>query len=194
MLFFFQAEDGIRDIGVTGVQTCALPILKKLLQGNSDIVFREYFIQNKKAVLVYIDGMADKLLLDKYVIEPMMQCLKEIKNARELKDRIIEVSDIKEVDKMAQGVQSMLSGDTLMFVDGLKVAYVIATRSWPARGVSEPSGETVIRGAREGFVETIRFNTALIRRRVRDTRLKIEAKTVGVRSKTDMAIIYIEDI
>ncbi|AWZ49331.1 spore germination protein [Clostridiaceae bacterium 14S0207] len=171
-----------------------LNYLKKLLQGNSDIVFREYFIQNKKAVLVYIDGMADKLLLDKYVIEPMMQCLKEIKNARELKDRIIEVSDIKEVDKMAQGVQSMLSGDTLMFVDGLKVAYVIATRSWPARGVSEPSGETVIRGAREGFVETIRFNTALIRRRVRDTRLKIEAKTVGVRSKTDMAIIYIEDI
>lgn len=171
-----------------------LNYLKKLLQGNSDIVFREYFIQNKKAVLVYIDGMADKLLLDKYVIEPMMQCLKEIKNARELKDRIIEVSDIKEVDKMAQGVQSMLSGDTLMFVDGLKVAYVIATRSWSARGVSEPSGETVIRGAREGFVETIRFNTALIRRRVRDTRLKIEPKTVGVRSKTDMAIIYIEDI
>lgn len=171
-----------------------LNYLKKLLQENSDIVFREYFIQDKKAVLVYIDGMADKLLLDKYVIEPMMQCLKEIKDVQKLKDRIIEVSDIKEVDKMAQGVQSMLSGDTLMFVDGLKVSYVIATRSWPARGVSEPSGETVIRGAREGFVETIRFNTALVRRRVRDTRLKIESKTVGVRSKTDMAIIYIEDI
>jgi len=71
---------------------------------------------------------------------------------------------------------------------------VVANRAWPNRGVGEPSGETVIRGSREGFTETIRFNTALLRRRIRDVGLKIEGRQCGVRSKTDMAIVYIDDI
>lgn len=62
------------------------------------------------------------------------------------------------------------------------------------KGVSEPSGETVLRGSRDGFTETIRFNTALIRRRIRDTRLKIVSKPLGVRSKTDLVVVYINDI
>jgi spore germination protein len=76
----------------------------------------------------------------------------------------------------------------------MEVAYVIATRSWPARGISEPSGEITVKGSREGFVETIRFNTALVRRRIRDTRLKVKPKSIGRRSKTDIAIMYIDDI
>lgn len=168
--------------------------LKELLKDNSDIVFRQYYIEDRKVALIYIDGMADKILLDEYVIEPMQETLKSIKDPNKIKDRIICASDIKAIDKLSDGVKSVLSGDSLMFIDGLDVAYVVATRSWPSRGVSEPSGETVIRGAREGFVETIRFNTALVRRRIRDTRFRIEAKSIGVRSKTDVAIMYIDDI
>lgn len=168
--------------------------LRQLLKDNSDMVFREFNLKDRKVGLVYIDGMADKLLLNEYVIEPIMDNLEEIIIAGEIKDNIISVSDIREVESLEKGVNAILSGETLMFVDGLEKAYVIANRSWPTRSVSEPSAETAIRGSREGFVETIRFNTALIRRRIRDTRLKIQAKSIGVRSKTDVAILYIDDI
>lgn len=168
--------------------------LKELLQDNSDMIFRTFNVGIWKAALVYIDGMADKLLLDHYVLEPLMLSSKEIENVEQIKDSVLAVTDIHEVKNLSEGVNAALSGDTLMFIDELNCAYVIATRFWPARGVGDPSGETVIRGAREGFTETIRFNTALVRRRIRDTRLRIKRKAIGTRSKTDLAIMYIDDI
>ncbi|HEY8890947.1 MAG TPA: spore germination protein [Clostridium sp.] len=168
--------------------------LKELLQDNSDIIFRTFNVGEWKASLVYIDGMADKLLLDHYVLEPLMLASKDIENVEQIKDNILAVTDMHEVKKLSEGVKFALSGDTLMFIDDLDCAYIIATRFWPARGVGDPSGETVIRGARDGFTETIRFNTALVRRRIRDTRLKIKPKSIGNRSKTDVAIMYIDDI
>ena len=168
--------------------------LKELLSDSSDIVYRSFYLQDRNVALVYVDGLVDKMLINEHVVEQIMESYREVNNAAEIKDKLLSVSDIKEIDNMVEGVKAILSGDTLMFVDGLKTAYVIASRGWPARGVSEPSGETVIRGSREGFVETIRFNTALIRRRVRDINLKIKPESIGVRSKTDVAIMYIEDI
>ncbi|MBU3200097.1 spore germination protein [Clostridium estertheticum] len=168
--------------------------LKELLQDNSDMIFRTFNVGKWEASLVYIDGMADKLLLDHYVLEPLMLAANGIEDVEQIKDNVLAVTDMREVKKMSEGVNAALSGDTLMFIDGLECAYVIASRSWPARGVGDPSGETVIRGAREGFTETIRFNTALIRRRIRDTRLRIKRKTLGTRSKTDVVIMYIDDI
>ena len=168
--------------------------LKELLKDNSDVIFRTFNVGEWKASLVYIDGMADKLLLDHYVLEPLMLASKKIDSVEEIKDNVLAVTDMHEVKKLSEGVNSALSGDTLMLIDELDYAYVIATRLWPARGVGDPSGETVIRGAREGFTETIRFNTALVRRRIRDTRLRVKPKSMGTRSKTDVAIMYIDDI
>ncbi len=168
--------------------------LKELLKDNSDVIFRTFNVGDWKASIVYIDGMADKLLLDHYVLEPLMLCSRGIEKTEQIKDNILLVTDMHEVKKLSEGVNSALSGDTLMFIDGLECAYVIATRFWPVRGISDPSAETVIRGARDGFTETVRFNTALIRRRIRDTRLRVRPKSIGARSKTDVAIMYIEDI
>jgi spore germination protein len=168
--------------------------IKDLLNGSSDIVYREFYIGDFKSALIYIDGMGDKLLLDDYVLETLMIRGSSISKVEEIKDKILTVTDLREIKKLTEGINAVLSGDTLMFIDGLQTCYVIATRSWPARSVSEPSGETAIRGGRDGFTETIRFNTALVRRRIRDTRLKISPKSLGTRSKTDIAIMYISDI
>lgn len=168
--------------------------VKELLNGNSDIVYREFYIGNFKSALIYIDGMGDKLLLDDYVLETLMIRGHSISNVEEIKDKVLTVTDLREIKKLTEGINAVLSGDALMFIDGLEICYVIATRFWPARSVSEPSGETAIRGGRDGFTETIRFNTALVRRRIRDTRLKISSKSLGIRSKTDIAIMYINDI
>ncbi|MGH4051907.1 MAG: spore germination protein [Clostridium sp.] len=168
--------------------------LKELLEDNSDVIFRTFNVGEWKAALVYIDSMADKILLNDFVLEPLMLSSKGIEDVEEIKDNILAVTDMHEVEKLSEGVKAALSGETLMFIDNLNCAYVIATRFWPNRGIGDPSGETVIRGARDGLTETIRFNTVLIRRRIRDTRLRIKAKTIGIRSKTDVAIMYIDDI
>lgn len=168
--------------------------IKEIFKDASDIVIREFHFQKLNAALIYVDGMADKILLDDYVLESLMQEGDPIKSVYDVKDKILTVSDIKEVEKLSEGIKAMLSGDTLMLIDSLEAAYVIGTRLWPARGVGEPSSETVVRGAREGFTETVRFNTALIRRRIRDSRLKMAGKSIGVRSKTDVIVTYIEDI
>ncbi len=168
--------------------------VRDLFKDTSDMVFREFNCGNILCALVYIDGMADKILLDDYVVEPLMEMAGEVTDPVELKSRVISVSDMREVKTMTDGLAAALSGETLLFIDGYPGAIIIATRSWPNRGVSEPSSETVIRGPREGFTETIRFNTALLRRRIRDVGLKVEASQCGVRSKTDIALVYIDDI
>ncbi|MEG2018095.1 MAG: spore germination protein [Clostridium sp.] len=168
--------------------------VRELFKDTSDMVFREFNCGNILCALVYIDGMADKILLDDYVVEPLMEMSGQVTDPVELKSRVIAVSDMREVETMTDGLAAALSGETLLFIDGYPGALIIATRSWPNRGVSEPSSETVIRGPREGFTETIRFNTALLRRRIRDVGLKIEASQCGVRSKTDIALVYIDDI
>lgn len=168
--------------------------MRELLKDNSDIVFREFKIQDLDAVVVFVDGLADKSFISNFIMESVLHEESVEEHVDEIKDRILAVADMKEVESLKDGINAMLSGETLMLIDGYEVAYVIATRAWPARGVSEPSGETVIRGAREGFTETMRFNTALVRRRVRDTRLKVVARSIGERSKTDVAMVYIDDI
>lgn len=171
--------------------------LKELFKDTTDIIFREFYIGDIKAFLMYIDGMADKILLNDYVLESLMIQSKDVENLdniEDIKNNILTVTDLTEIKEFNKGVNSMLSGDTLMLVDGCTEGYVIATRFWPARGISEPSSETVVKGSRDGFSETIRFNTALIRRRIRDTRLKLVSKSLGERSKTDVVVTYIDDI
>lgn len=171
--------------------------VKELFKNSSDMVYREFYIGDNKAVLMYIDGMADKLLLDNFVLETLMDNNRgklNINNFNEIEERILTVSDMKKSEKLSDVINAVLSGESALFVDGMRSAYVIATRFWPARGISEPSGETVVRGGRDGFSETIRFNTALVRRRIRDTRLKTVSRTIGARSKTDVCMMYIEDI
>lgn len=168
--------------------------LKNLFKGNTDAVFREFDVGENRCLIFYIDGISNKELINNFVMETLLNNNREFVNLNENLEKILTVSDMKSEKSLEKIIVSVLSGECAIFIDGKSEGYLIAARSWPVRGVSEPSGESVIRGARDGFTETIRFNTALIRRRIRDTRLKIESTTVGVRSKTDVAVVYIDDI
>jgi len=168
--------------------------LKELLKDNTDIVIREFFVVNVKCCLVYVDGMGDKNLIDLFVLQPLMRYEGRALDISIIKDRITNVSEIAEKSKLSEGIIGVLSGDTLLLVQGSSSCLVIGSRLWPTRGIAEPSSETVIKGSREGFSETLRFNSALIRRRVRDTRLRTEHLFIGRRSKSDTLIVYIQDI
>lgn len=191
----YKMKEIIRDAISTSVEE-NVTYIKSLLVDNSDYVFRQFDAGQWKAAIIYIDGMSDKVLLNDYVMESLMRFseMDEVNYVSEIADKVLTLTDFRKVDKMKDAVNASLAGEALLILEGLDYIYVVASRAWPARGVGEPSSETVIRGARDGFTDTIRFNTALVRRRIRDTRLRIKATQVGARSKTDVAIIYIDDI
>lgn len=168
--------------------------LKDILKNNTDIVFREFRVNGRDCLLLFIDGLADKQLVNDFVMETLLDSNSERIDLNEDLSDQITVSDIKKSKILRDVLIAVLSGETALFIDGKIECYIIATRIAPNRGISEPSGESVVRGSRDGFSEILRFNTALIRRRIRDTRLRIESQQIGTRSKTDVAILYIEDI
>ena len=114
-------------------------------------------------------------------------------SAAEFADEDVPYVEVETASDENKAVFMVLSGGAMLLGDTFGgEAVLIDARSYPVRGVEEPESDRVMRGARDGFVETLIFNTALIRRRIRDTRLRVVYKTVGEKSKTDIAMVYIE--
>lgn len=180
--------------------------IKSAFMNCDDMVYRDFKVGGIDGVnmfLFYVDGLVDKILIDNFVMTPLMISTRIVKpDLNEIKNRLSEatkdsgmtVSDFKEFENIEEAITFVLSGETALFIGGYDKVIIIATKLWPARSIGEPSAETVIRGSRDAFSETMRFNTALVRRRIRDPRFKVRQKQIGVRSKTDVAIVYIEDI
>ncbi len=98
------------------------------------------------------------------------------------------------INTMKDAVRLILSGPLVIFLDGFSEVLVIDTRIYPMRSISEPEVERVVRGPRDGFVETMLMNVALIRRRLRDPRLRAELMQIGTRSQTDVSLMYLQDV
>ena len=180
--------------------------IKAILNNCSDVVYREFVLaQNEqiKLALIYIDGLADKAQVSEQIMRalalevPMVASGQEITKARALefiKQRGLCIHQIKESDKLEDIIRAILSGDTVLLVDGHATAIINGARGWEARKISEPEVEPTVRGPRESFVESLRVNTALIRRKIKSPNLKIEALRLGEVTDTDIAIMYIEGI
>lgn len=158
-----------------------------------DLVYRTFNIADKKACIYFIDGFVKDEIMEK-VLESFI----DIKpcdfpdNAYQfLKQRVpyVEVDLTDDIDKIKTDV---LSGNTCLIIDTYDKAILIDCRTYPARGVEEPDKDKVLRGPRDGFVETIVMNAALIRRRIRSEYLTIEMHNVGSLSKTDVAIVFMK--
>lgn len=161
-----------------------------------DIVRVDLNYGGREMALFIVDGFAKDEALTQIQREFMALKEDDIKDdtlQTIIKSKIpyIEIDTEKDLDKV---VDQVLAGPAALVVDGLEEVILIDTRTYPVRGLEEPDTEQVIRGAKDGYVETIIFNTALTRRRVRDRTLRNEYMTVGRRSKTDIAVSYIEDI
>jgi spore germination protein len=183
-----------------------LKTLKDIFKDCDDVIFRDFAVGQElqyKFAVVCIDGLSDKNLIDNFILESLMLEARELRPSGDsvksrlfklTKDGALTTTEIKEVDDLNEIVTAILSADTALLLDSCDRAIVIGTKAWPARGPGDPKSEGVIRGPSDGFVETLRFNTALVRRRIRDPRFKIKQMQVGVRSKTDLAIMYMEDV
>ncbi|PKM80127.1 MAG: spore germination protein [Firmicutes bacterium HGW-Firmicutes-14] len=161
-----------------------------------DLALREFQIGGKKAALIFVDG----LINDIPIVEIMQNfaCLSREEvvpdTLAKLVGRYVTYVKALPTDKLEDVTTKVLAGFIALSVDGMPEIILIEARKYPARGPQEPDIERVVRGSRDGFTETILFNTALIRRRIRDPKLRTELLTAGTRSKTDICVAYIEDV
>ncbi len=162
-----------------------------------DVIKRKIRVGPRDAVLYFIDGFIKDEVFEKmleYLFGQTEETLSGITdmNAFSLnKMPYVEVDYTFDVETAVTGV---LSGPAILLVDGIRGALVIDTRSYPVRGIEEPQKDRSLRGSRDGFVETLVFNTALIRRRIRTENLRMEYMQIGSNSKVDIAISYIEGL
>ncbi|KXZ39392.1 stage V sporulation protein AF [Alkalithermobacter thermoalcaliphilus JW-YL-7 = DSM 7308] len=160
-----------------------------------DVIGREIKVGNKDCYLVFIDGFAkDDIML--WILETLqsMETVGNINFIKKLLSRKIGYIEVETFDDFETLEDSVLSGAVALILDKENEGLIIDAREYPVRGPEEPDLEKVTRGSRDGLVETIVFNTALIRRRIRDTNLVFEMKSVGKRSKTDVVVGYIKDL
>ncbi|MBE5961699.1 MAG: spore germination protein [Lachnospiraceae bacterium] len=159
-----------------------------------DLMHRVFEIAGKKACFYFIDGFAKDDMLQK--IMQYFMGLKEEDNPKDIYELLKKDVPYAEIDKVSKEddiITNVLSGVSVLFVDGCDEAIAIDCRTYPARSVDEPEKDKVLRGSRDGFVETIVFNTALIRRRIRSPSLIMKMMQVGKSSKTDVVVSYMDD-
>ncbi|PWA12240.1 spore germination protein [Pueribacillus theae] len=181
--------------------------IKQITGNSNDIVIREFRAgveQNIHLAIVYTDGLADEDFIHNYILESLMLNIRESKLNRTdakifhpvdfIASAFLTVGDLKSVDDFDTALNHILSGNTIILIDGSHSCFACDTRGWNDRSIEEPSAQTVIRGPKDSFTETLRTNTALIRRRVKDPNLRIEGKVIGKRTKTDVSIVYIKGI
>ena len=178
--------------------------IKQSTSESKDIVVREFYIDGDvevDAATIYVDGLVDTDIINDDIIKPLLYKVRYDAIPKK-KDGILEylqkcllsVDEIKLVDSLYDAIDGMLMGDTALFIGGTGKAFVINTKGWQNRSISEPSSESVIRGPRESFVENMRFNTAMIRRKIKNPALTFEQMVIGRRTRTPISIVYIDGL
>lgn len=161
---------------------------------NFDVVNTRFHVTKREAKLYYIDGFVNNEISER-VMNFMMSTSEQIPDGTSPEEFVESVVSYIEMDvstDMATISKVVYSGAILMIVDGFSTAFLIKTRNYPRRSVQEPDNDRVLRGAHDGFVEALLINTALIRRRIRDRDLIMEVHEAGKRSRTDIAICYLD--
>lgn len=161
-----------------------------------DVEFREMTFGGRRTALFYFTGFAKDEVMQEVLkrltyLEPDGLSSEAIHKLFDLYIPHIQVSIHQ---KLSEVINKVLTGMSALFVDGEHTGIVMDTRSFPTRSPEEPSLERVVRGARDGFTETMLTNVALVRRRLRDPGVKFEIMTVGRRTRTDVVLAFIDDI
>ncbi|MBR2499918.1 MAG: spore germination protein [Clostridia bacterium] len=162
-----------------------------------DAAERKLVIGEKKARLYFLDGFVNGQILDKVIgnfIHITKEEMDKIISTDDFMQRYISGTEAILEDNIENIQTFFLSGFTVIMLDGFSGAIIMDMRNYPARQTQEPEKEKVMRGARDGFVETMIANCALIRRRIRDPKFVYELMNVGNRSRSDVTVAYIDDM
>ena len=173
----------------------------EIFHSTGDLLTREITANGKACALFYIDGLSDKMLLEQDVIAPVSNSktlfatdgASDEEVRKELLDALFFCQDIP-VLPFDEGIAKIAEGDVALFVDGRENFFMFSLRRFEKRSVAEPPTATVLKGPREGFIEEIKTNTALIRRRLKTPDLVFENMCVGRYSSTPVSVVYIDGV
>ena len=161
-----------------------------------DVIVKHLNFGGRRATIYCLNGFIKDEMFEKeleYLSEITKEDMDKIEDADDFLNTYITYIQCKAESNIENLITQILSGATALIVEGFTKAVVIDCRSFPARGVQEPESDKVLRGSHEGFVETVIFNTALIRRKIRNPNLTMRAYQIGIESKTDVIVCYLED-
>lgn len=171
---------------------------------NKDLIIKEFRVATEpplQAALVFMEGMADKTIINPYILEPLMLLAQVPADTLDgddpvqwLKQRLVPGHETAVKPDMKAVIDAILIGDTVIFLDGHSRVITVETKGPPTRSVSEPKTEQVIRGPHDAFNESFRINVSLVRRRVRHPKVVTELLQVGRYSKLIVALMYIDGI
>ena len=160
-----------------------------------DIIKRPLKIGGRRAALYFIDGFIKDEVYEKILEFLYKQTPEEIAGIDDMSRFAENKLPYVETDAAytaREVVTAVLSGPSVLIIEGIRGALLVDTRTYPMRGVEEPQKDRSLRGPRDGFVETLVMNTAMLRRRIRDSRLRMEYMQIGRETKLDISIAYID--
>lgn len=176
-------------------------VLKQLFQNCGDVVQKSFVLDRQpksvKIHIIYVDGLTDNGMVEDTIIKPLSYEWRGTSEQNLLESilyREAQTVDIAKETSFDKIIASVLKGDTAIFVDGYTEVFVLSTKKLPLRSISQNDTESGMRGPKDSFNEGFRQSTALIRRRIRDAKLKCEQGSIGQRSRTDYALMYLEDV
>ncbi|WP_421535725.1 spore germination protein [Priestia sp. D3YE.R1] len=171
------------------------------LGNSSDVSFRmvESPYQNTlKAAVIHLDGLADENIINENIMTPLIQWFKEsnqvvtVEKIEEQIPQILTVSQLTIKENWHEFVSAVLTGDTVILMNGSSKIFTGNTKKLQSRAVTEPTSQTVVRGPKDSFTENLRTNTSLIRARIQDSNLRLDSMKIGSVTHTDIGIMYIQ--
>lgn len=166
------------------------------LKNNYDIVKNNILIADKEACFYYIDGyLKDKMMTDikDALLGIKSEEIKKVNSVEEFSKKFIDYSELEFEGDFDNIVLSILSGSVALIIDGFDKAIIIDIREYPSRSIEEPEDDKVLRGAKDGFIETPIINLALIRRRIRNVNFRAEYLNVGTETHNDVVLCYMSN-
>ncbi|GLC89037.1 spore germination protein [Lysinibacillus piscis] len=173
-----------------------IKIIKQTLGNSDDIIIRQLVIdeaQNQSIAILYIDGLSDKTAISDAIIDKLLLNTNDF-TIEHIKASCLTIGDVKDITQFMTLYQTLLNGDAVILIDNCVTGIATNTKHAKDRAVMEPSTESVIRGPREAFTETLRTNTALIRRKIKSPNLWIKSRIIGEVTQTDVSVMYINGI
>lgn len=174
--------------------------IQAVFAGCFDAVVRDLRdVSGRRAFAVYFDGLVNKQTIQDSILKPLVGLCFDVedgkaRNLEEVRQQLLWAADVKLDADLNSIALKCMSGDTAVFIDGCSEALVIQTRGWQSRGISPPDTQRSIRGPKEGFTETMLFNVAMLRRKLKTPLLKTKIIHVGELTVTDVCVVYLEGI
>ncbi|KKI94189.1 spore gernimation protein KB [Bacillus sp. SA1-12] len=180
--------------------------IKEALGRSGDLIIRQFNMGepfHQKVATIYINGLTDKKLMGNFIIEKLINKASVLEHEKPwspvelgqyILDGILSTTHVEEVTELNKLFSFLLSGQTIVIVDGLAQAYACASQGGELRSITEPIAEPSVRGPKDSFTESLITNTAMVRRRIKSPNLWLETRKLGKITQTEIGIMYLNGI